>query len=238
MDQIELGNLYATDSKNKDCYMAAIAVRYWNILSKSIYMNNNAFTEDDAYDWYIEALLYTLESQQWNNPESNLYKDPKAIEKMLNTCFHSSKANWFQASNRYKRKLNHASYSLDALKEEYSDCFEPTSEDPGITDFSIKDFVYTAFMNKQYLFALMVDLIVNDLKLDVTYTDKSLITSLKKSIRSLTSNYAEVFATNYDIDIDKVEDSFKSIYNMSDDRLTKSLEGYIYKLRNIFRRDK
>ncbi len=238
MSQIELGNLYSTDTANRDAYLAAIAVRYWNILSKALYLNNHSFTEEEAYDWFTDALLYTLETQQWKNPKSTVYNDPKAIEKMLNTCFHSSKANWFQASNRYKRKINHSLFSLDCLKEDFADCFEPVAEDNDILEYSIKDLVYKAFRDKQYLFSLMLDLIVNDIELGPINNDKSLISAIKKSIKSLPDDYVYSFSSNYNLDSKLVENSFKLIYNMSDDRLTKSIEGYIYKLRSIFRRDK
>ena len=233
LSQIELAEKYLEKGPNSEAYLSALILKFWSIIERTVYRDRGLFDELEAYDWFINALLYIIKDTPWKDPESSVYKDPKAIEKILNTCISCDRANWFQASNRHKRKANHGIGSLDALKESYSDSF--TSEEL-ITEMDVstyKDLVIYYFKRQQYLMALMIDVIVNDVKLEGIASDKSLIHNIKKSIRSLPEGYAKLFAENYDLDSELVEKSFTYIYNMNDTKLKQSIETYIYKLRAV-----
>lgn len=235
MSQIELANKYLEGGKYKDSYLAAIVLRYWNIIERMIYKDKGLYDEVEAYDWFMDALLYTLSECPWKDPQSSVYNDPRAIEKILNTCASCSRANWFQASNRQKRKINHGIGSLDAIKEEYSDSFMSEELITEINISSYKDLVLYYYNKKQYLLALIIDVIVNDVRLEGVSNDKLLISNIKKSIKSLPSDYYLLFANTYNLDSKQVEKSFNYIYNMSDNKLRQSIETYIYKLRTVLR---
>lgn len=238
IDQIELANKFAEGGPLKDAYLAAIVLRYWNIIEKLVYKDYGLYDPKEAYDWFMDALLYILRDQPWKDEKSSVYNDPRGLEKTLNICVKCSRANWFQASNRQKRKINHGLSSLEALSEEYNDAYMPqdltVSDD---IDSTYKLLVVDCFNKQQYLLALLVDVIVNDLNLDRCVDHKSLIQNIKRCITSLPSDYYKTFARMYALDPLQVEKSFSYIYNMSDLKLKQGIETYIYKLRTILKRE-
>lgn len=237
ISQIDLANKYIEGGPDSEAYLSALIVRYWNIIDKMIYKDRGLYDEKEAYDWFMDALLYILTACPWKDPNSSVYNDPKAIERMLNTCVNCSRANWFQASNRQKRKINHSTSSYEALKEEYNDAFVPESLTSNMEDTSYKDLVVEYYNKQQYLLALMIDVIVNDVKLEGKTTDKLLISSIKKSIKSLPKTYYQQFALNYQLDPEQVEKSFSYIYNMTDVKLKETIELYLYKLRAVLKKE-
>ena len=229
--QIELANLYHDDEKNRDIYLSALVVRYWNIFAKAAYSGKDIFPIEEAYDWYIESTLRVLEERPWLDTESTLFNDSKAYEKAVNVRFFCIKTNWFQASNRYKRKLNHGVLSIDTLLDEYGDLTIKSASKEPMRDVEYKYLVVAAFESKKYLLAIIFDIIINDLDLRCADDDNKLVSGIMKSIRTLPKNYSSIFADNYGLNKDKVVKSFESVYNMSKERLKSSIEMYIYKLR-------
>lgn len=237
LSQIELAEGYEAGGPKAEGYLAALILRYWNIPVKLASKDYGLYDEKEAYDWYINSLLYALKSRPWADKDSSVYKDPKAIEKILNTCVKCDRANWFQASNRYKRRINHGLQSLESLSDEYSDSYLPTELTADAPQFSLcKDLVLHYFNNQQYLMALMIDVISNDISLENVSDDKSLVANIKKSIKSLPENYSTIFSNNYDIEKDKVDISFDYIYNMNDSKLRQSIEHYVHVLRIVLSR--
>lgn len=228
---MELANLYHDDPKNRDLYLSALVARYWNIFSKAAYYGKNIFQEEDAYDWYIESVLFVLNTRPWLNKESSLYNDKKAFEKAVNVKFFCTKTNWFQASNRYKRKLNHGTASIETMLEDYGDSILPFSSQNLLEADEYKYLVTAAFESKKYLLAVIFDIIINNLNLSKVRDDSKLVSDIMKEIRSLPNNYPYIFSENYSLNKEKVVGSFKIIYNMSRDKLKSSIEMYIYKLR-------
>ena len=238
MSQIELAERYAEGGPYADAYLAALVVRYWNIIDKMVYKDYGLYDEKEAYDWFMDSLLYIIRDTPWKDEKSSVYNDPKAIERMLNTCVKCARANWFQASNRYKRKINHAAASLEALSDEYKDAYVPSNLIKDDTAANTYRYLVTEYFNKQqYLMALIIDVIVHDLTLERCVDTKSLVLNIKKCIKSLPSDYYRSFAEIYDFPTEKVEKSFSYIYNMSDNKLKQSIENYIYKLKNVLKRD-
>lgn len=237
ISQIELAEKYLEKGPNADAYLSALILRYWNIIEKMLYKDYGLYDEKEAYDWFMDSLLYAITYKPWQDPKSGVYQDPKAIEKVLNTCIKCSRANWFQASNRHKRKINHNTSSLEALSEEFKDSYLPRELTVDLNQDGYTYLIEEAFNKQQYLFALIVDVIVHDISLDKVTDTKSLILVIKRSIRTLPVDYYKIFAKNYGFDPQQVEKSFSFIYNMSDQKLKQSIENYIYKLRNILKRE-
>lgn len=236
LTQIELADKYNEGGQLKDAYLAAIVLRYWNIIEKLVYKDYGLYDPKEAYDWFMDALLYILRDQPWHDPKASVYNDPRGLEKTLNICVKCSRANWFQASNRQKRKVNHNLSSLDALTEEYKDAYTPRELVIDNNDASSYKYLVIEYYNKQqYLMALVIDLIVNDLNLDKCKDNKSLVLNIKKCVRSIPDNYFKLFASSYGLDPLQVEKSFSYIYNMSDHKLRQAIENYIYKLRVVLK---
>ena len=236
LTQVELADGYNAGGPLKDSYLSAIVVRYWNIIDKMIYKDYGLYDPKEAYDWFMDALLYILNDQPWHREGTTVYKDPKGVEKSLNTCVKCSRANWFQASNRHKRRINHNLSSLEALSEEYKDAYVPREL---IIDTSLDNsyayLVCEAFKRQQYLLCLVIDVIVNDLKFDKELDNRSLIFNIKKCIKTLPANYPKLFAETYNLDPKTVEKSFSYIYNMSDTKLKQGIENYLYVLKKLLK---
>ena len=71
---------------------------------------------------------------------------------MLNTIFNCERANWFQASNRDKRKLNHKIASIDSLEEDYKDLYLPEDVTQKISVDNYKYMVQEFFKNNFIFF--------------------------------------------------------------------------------------
>ncbi len=238
LSQIELADKYAEGGPLKDAYLAAIVLRYWNIIEKLVYKDYGLYDPKEAYDWFMDALLYIMKDQPWKDPTSSVYGDPKGLEKTLNVCVKCSRANWFQASNRLKRKINHNVASLDCLAEDFNDAYMPKElTTSNTTDSSYRYMIIDCFNKQQYLLALMLDVIVNDLNLERCVDTKSLVANIRKSIVSLPDDYSNTFAKEYQFDVKQVEKSFEYIYNMSDTKLKQAIEGYVYKLRVLLKKE-
>lgn len=237
MSQTELAEKCAEKGPSYENYIAALILKFWHIIDRNLYRDKGIYDELTAYDWYMNAIMVVINYNVWTDKNSTVYNDPKAVEKMLNTCVNCDRANWFQASNRYKRKINHGINSLDLLKESFGDSVMPLELVDDIEFSSYKDLVVSYFNKQQYLMALVIDVIVNDINIEQISDDKSLVYQIKKSIKSLPENYFISFAKNYDLDKNLVEKSFSYIYNMSDNRMKSSIENYIYKLRSLLKKD-
>lgn len=237
LSQIELVEGYLSGGPNAEYYLSALILRYWNIPMKLINRDKGLYDEKEAYNWYINSLLYTLDSKAWKDKNSTVYNDPRAIEKMLNTCVKCDRANWFQASNRHKRCINHGLRSLDTLTEDYNDAYVPIELIADAPEYAYYSELVTYYFNrKQYLMALVIDVIVNDVKLENVTNDISLVQAVKKSIRSLPEDYAQIFSETYDIPLEKVEISFQYIYNMKEQKLKQSVEDYVHILKTVLSR--
>lgn len=235
--QLELAKKCAEHDSLYQSYLSALILKFWHIVDRNLYRDKGLYAETEAYDWYINAIMVVINSKPWDDPKSSVYNDPKAVEKILNTCVNCDRANWFQASNRNKRKINHGIGSLDLLSEEYGDSFTPDYLKEEVDYESYKELVVSYFKKQQYLMAMVIDVIANDIQADSITNDKMLINLVRKSIRTLPDNYVKHFANNYELDVESVEKAFQIVNSMSDTKLRSSIENYIYTLRTKLKRD-
>ena len=231
MTQMELAEGYLTDYTYRDCYLAALVLRYWPIITRYLSKDKGLYDEKVAYDWLMDALIYALTEQPWKKETSTVYNDPKAIEKILNTCVHCYRANWFQASNRQKRQANHGTASIEKLKEDYNDIALPNSLIINENMDSTAELVVKYFMEGKYLLALMIDLLVEEVSLAEGFDEDKLMKKLKRSIKTLPDSYLTIFSEKYKIDKKVVEKSLKWVYNVSDIKLQMNLATCLKTLR-------
>lgn len=241
MTQIELADKYHEGGPLKDSYLAAEIVKFWNIIDRTLYKDKGLYDELEAYDWYISAILYALNNRPWDNPTSSIYKDPKAVEKILNMHIKCIRANWFQASNRYKRKINHAISSLESIQEDYYEGYQTKNEEfigePEVSP--VDELVLEYFKKGQYVSAFIIDIIVNDLSLHSIdlKNDNSLIKNIKKCLQSIPDNYCEIFSEKYDVDLKEARNAISFIKSMGDSKLKISITLCIQKLRAMLEKE-
>ena len=237
ISQLELAKKCSKHDSLYQSYLSALILKFWHIIDRNLYRDKGLYDETEAYNWYINAILVVINSKPWDDPKSSVYNDPKAVEKILNTCVNCDRANWFQASNRNKRKINHGIGSLDLLSEEYGDSFVPDYLKKEFEYESYKELVISYFKKQQYLMAIIIDILANDIQVDSIENDRVLVNLIKKSIRTLPDSYVDHFATDYELDKDSVRKAFSIVDKMSDTKLRNSIENYIYTLRIKLKRD-
>ena len=190
-----------------DGYVSALMVKYWGKMVAYYHKAKLVATPEDVHTWLVNAIMYALDKHPWTNPKSSIYQDKNGPDKVINRVIESRRKTFYQQLNRYNRKINSNMLSLDALSECMLDTYTPMCEDEH--DFIIDDLVTSAFAVKDYFFAFMVDAIVNE-RCSVGGRHKKLVTHLKNL-----SSYCDIFASRYDLHIDKVKKSSTYITRMS-----------------------
>lgn len=236
--QMDLVKGYDEDEDLRDSYYSAIVLRYWPIVDKMTYKDKGIYDYSEAFTWLIDGLMYMFKHRPWDNPNNSLYQDPKALERSINTFMKCARANWFQASNRFKRKVNHGTLSLEGLTEEYRDAYTPDH----LIVMPDKEFEYSGLViqsieNNKYLLALIIDIIINDLDVQKCTSYDMTMNQIRRAIKSLPREYYLIFSEIYDLDINLVEKFFNMVYNMSDTKLKQSIEAYSYQIMSIMRRN-
>lgn len=193
-------------------YIAALICTYWTKLDTLYYQSQPVFSAEDCYDWMVTSLMYTLKHRKWLDPKSSLYQDPKGPDKAFNICLKSERLTAYQASNRYKRKSNALTYSIEKQIEDMGDSFTPTEE----YDVSHDDFDYLiiqAFIVKDYFKAFTLDLILHENVFYTTLQKEGLFTefSVKRLLhilRQLNDSYFNMFSRRYNFDVEKVRKAY------------------------------
>lgn len=207
LDKNDLCNLYIyeEDEVIKDCYMAAIICRYWTALNSSYQQSYMAADEEDVYDWYIGAIMYALNHHRWTDEKSKLYNDPNGPDKCINISIKSARLTYFQQNNRFNRKINHGTESLNHLQEELGDSLSPSTTDEWCDNSSYYKWVKQEYDNYNDLNALVIDLILSS---DVFTLGKNKafdIQTLIKQIKSIDDRYYHYFANSYNYKFEDVK---------------------------------
>lgn len=218
-----------------EAYFSAIVCRYWGRI-KSLYFNSQpVFKEEDCYDWLINAIIYTLKNRKWLDPACSLHKDKNGPDKALNICIKSERLTAYQASNRYKRKGNALTVSLERQLEEYGDYYTPSNLTCSLEDNFSYDYIVTdAFSVKDYFKAFMVDIILYDNVFQRTLdgTNNVMVEFSRKKLihylRTLDLKYFKYFEEKYHIPLEKILKAYSYISNLSTD-------SYITKIKRVKR---
>lgn len=224
--------LNAQSDADRSKYVAAIICRYWNMLCSSYGKCFSAVEEEDAYTWFTRAILYVLKTHPWTNPNHKLYNDKNGPDKCINICIESSRNTYFQQSNRYNRKINHETDSLDRLSEEYKDTYMPGEDNIANDEEYDKDLlVKKTFLSGDIFFAVMIDMIFNsnvftENKDGTVQFDKM---KLVKNIKSIDVKYVKYFAKRYEL----VESKLNELYNYSKASKQKILNSIEFNLQAL-----
>lgn len=236
MSQMELVEKYLEGGPYSESYLAAEILKFWHIIDRTLYKDKGLYDEYEVYTWYISAILYAIKNKPWENPKSSLYQDKKAIEKILNVFVKCQRVNWFQASNRQKRKLNHATLSIEELQEMYNDGFV-SGNLIAETEFPFfKDLVFKFYNEKQYLMCFIIDIIVNDISIE-KLENNNIVRLIIESIKSLPSNYVNSFCSTYNTNSEVITEALNVVNNMSPKKLQESIEIKLINLKALLKRE-
>lgn len=220
-----------TDKKMFNACISAIMCRYWNSIGKNVMISSNAYDEFDAYNWLIDATLYTLKYRPWTKPELRLYKDPNGPDKCMNSCLKSSRQGFYQWSNAKKRAAGYTSNSslesvVDTSGEGALPLFEPFSTHDVSMD--IRELVHKEFIKKRYIDSFIIDGVCNSDCIDITPSEKGPYTQFNKKklckhIRHLDDKYCAIFSDTYGLAEDEVKEAKNSCIKLTSEKIYRAM---------------
>ena len=130
LNETELANGYCNaldsgDDLKRNQYYAALMLRYWYKIFKYKETCKSTRLEDiDYIDWLSDALDIAFQYRDWQNPNKSIFKDPKAVDKIINRCCFSIRGLYYQEFNKDKRKINYLTTSIEDQKEKFGNASE------------------------------------------------------------------------------------------------------------------
>ena len=141
----------------------------------------------------------------------------------------SRRLTFYQQLNRYNRKINSNTLSLDNLTEEFNDIFMPLSYDN--YDFETAQVVIQYFKKKDYFMAFLIDAIIYEDVLTPELNKKR----LGSHFRHMDEPFFKRFSSMYDIPIDKVKEAATYVNKLSTYKFNNKVEYSLILLRNYFK---
>lgn len=213
----------------KDGYVSAIMLKYWNKISQFYYRCKLVTTPEDIHEWLEIAVLYAMNRKPWEKEGSSIYNDVNGPDKVINRVMESHRLTFYQQLNRFNRKINSETLSLDTLKDDYSDIFIPKYTDDNI--FEITEMVIKFFNTQEYMIAFIIDAVIYD---DIL-KNKTYEKNLSLYLRKLDDTFCNEFANRYSLPVEKVKEGTEYVVNLTPVMLKKRLEYNIIRLKNILK---
>lgn len=238
MDKNELCRLCLKyeNTPDYDNYIGAIIYRYWNLVPKFYSISTNLAEPEDCYSWLVDAVMYALKHRQWENPESNIYNDPKGPDKVINRCMKSSRLIFYQFQNRKKRRKDYQLVSIEGLKEDLdTDSIDLEDESSRLDDvgLDVHFLIQQTFNKKEYFLAFILDFIlIEDVFDSIEHKVKFNLKRLSRYFRKLDSDYVQYFADKYQIDYNTVYQAAILAKNIPDSKLTAKIEDTLLRLKH------
>ena len=222
----------AADLKNgpdRDSYVAAIMLNYWNKISKFYSKCKLVATPEDVHTWLTMSVMYALDKKPWEVESSSIYNDPNGPDKVINRCMECRRITFYQQLNRYNRKINSLILSLDSITEERKD-----SAAPAYTDFylfEVHNIVTSQFLDHHYVSAIMLNGVLYD-NWKVSEEDyKKIANQLKK----VELEDAEMLSERYNVTKSLVEEAIMFCNYTSVEELRRRAEYSAIKLRELIK---
>lgn len=214
--------------------LAAVIFRYWRLINKFYQQSKDIANEYDCYEWLINSITYTLKHASWKNPESSVYKDPQAGDRMINQCMASQRLTFYQQHNRFNRKINYNLYSIDYLSENNMTVGDIDDSDNIDFNIYINNLIQRLVDLNFYFEILILDGLLNlNLNKD-NELDKS---KLKRFISNIDPAYCDLICREYMVETDaiyKILDNYKNLSYMTAD---KYLDKCLSNLKGIIKKD-
>ena len=153
-------------AENKSPYFSAIILHYWyKIYKYEIECASLNLDESDLLDMMRHSIMYALNHASWKDESKHISKEAteKAIDKVFNQCFKSTRLIRYQEMNKAVRKANTQTYSIDKLIEDEGDMANDLlglTTDLGV-NVNIKLLVESFLKRGKTYEALVIDGIVN-----------------------------------------------------------------------------
>ena len=221
-----------TNPLYRDGYISAIILNYWNKLTKYCYRCKLVASPEDVHTWLSTSVMYAINNQPWNDPNSSVYQDANGPDKVINRCMESRRITFYQQLNRYNRKINSAISSLDSISEDFKDAYLPGYEDQH--DFVYNEMIIKFFNEKRYFMAFMLDIILYE---DVISPEGLNKKKLIYYMRRLDDAFCEAFSNRYDVALDVVKDSVNTIKNMPIRDVRNRVEYNLIKFRRSYKKE-
>ena len=198
------------DEVEKDLYFSALVIRYWHMI---LYYKNKSIGVDveEIFSWICDGIQKACKYRGW-------LKDPKLIgktrsaEKCINKAIDSVRAQFYVLSNAQKRNQefsNESKVFLDSLEEREQETYLSVEDRFYPVDV---DIVQSLLRERQYLEAVVIDLIMNG----NCVSSKLSFNKLKKEMSSLTPSYFNYFKDKYGIQNTKlIKETIKKNLSMS-----------------------
>lgn len=244
LDKNEIANLYLDhryNEKSSSIYAAALICRYWYKVGLLWKHNQQALTQEECYWIVCDGINQAMNYAAWRNPENSLYQDPNGPDKAINICIETKRKEFYDFSNRDKRKTNHKSNisSLEDLYEKTKDYSFQLA-----TDFSDGWGGYetqSLYLNSLITYFIKRGQLPEAILLDnICYGDSTVeesdgvrfsVKKLITTIHLLDKTFIEYFAQTYDVPIDVVQDCVLQLQSLSHWRMHKLLRRTLFAVR-------
>lgn len=216
-----------SDKATREGYISAIMYLYWNKLVSYYYKSNYTTYPEDVHEWLVNSVMYAINNKPWENPSSSIYNDENGPDKVINRCMESRRKTYYQQLNRYNRKINSDTISLDGLVEEYKDSVMPETVDANNSE--IYDLCKKYFTNKDYITGFILDTIYF---VEVP-NDDMIVPRFAAKIRKVSDEYLSKLSSRYEVDYDALLECFRTHQAMSNYMLRKKVEYYILRIKTL-----
>lgn len=244
-DITELANGYckAIDERNelkKSQYISALMVRYWHMVVYAWKKSEGLRVDiEDIAMWIYDAIAKAAEYRSWQDVTKYISQDPKGAEKVINQCITSVCINNRKLLKRNERKINHLTYSLNALLPG-SDTKSPSttltyldviSGEPDA--YSTCDGIVQRYIDKgKVISAIILDNIMYfDSVIDTYYTTPGLKTNSEGVLVPVKEHHTEkkfsqskLIETLKSMNKDKYTEYFKDVYMVDDTELSGAID--------------
>ena len=217
------------NGSEKDSYVAAIMLKYWNKLNKFYSKCKLVATQEDVHMWLTIAIMYAMENRPWENPESSIYLDKNGPDKVINRVMECRRITFYQQLNRYNRKINSNMLSLDSLTDDFKDTVLPMYTESYMIEVS--EIVANKFLENNYMMAFVIDAIMYENLRNREEDLKKFVTHFRRMDKAFCYN----FAHRYNVPEDAVRDSIGYIGLLNNVELRKKIEYNLIKLKDILK---
>lgn len=213
MSSKELMEKYLKNKERQeaDYYMSALICRYWKYIHQNYRKNHKFATEEDCYDWLIEAIITILKYHPWDNENNPLYKDEFAVDKSFHKALTARKDNYYRYVMSQKRKTNTEALHLEDDESMNWDPPRQLTSDPIEELFLLPNLLIQRYYEKKLFFELLlvaVSIYNNEMTnvRAMSMVDYNFCKLIEKQYRlgsELSKYYSDIFSkfSRYQIDV-------------------------------------
>lgn len=231
MSKTDLANAYCDaeekgDEESKNKYYSALMLRYWGNVFKLFRESKSARLEiEDFASWLSESLNVAFKYKRWRDPNHKAFKDPDAVDKIINRCIYSTRKRYYTYFNKDKRKLNYTIFSADSYPSDLLDFHNNTTT---FQDTTCRDIITNLLKRGKLEEAIIVDSICYQ---DTTQNGNFSRRKLLKELKELDASRFLVNKEDLNLQIKDIIDNFKTLNSVQ-------LSRKITKTLNFLKKDK